>query len=42
MLSDGSFVTLGLRGLISYYLKHQHSILTKKISMGVRQGRSKT
>ncbi len=30
MLSDGSFVTLGLRGLISYYLKHQHSILTKK------------
>lgn len=30
MLSDGSFVTLGLRGLISYYLKHQHDILIRK------------
>lgn len=30
MLSDGTFVTLGLRGLISYYLKHQHSVLTRK------------
>lgn len=30
MLSDGSFVTLGLRGLISYYIKHQHNVLIKK------------
>jgi DNA gyrase subunit A len=30
MLPDGSFVLLGLRGLISYYLKHQHNILTRK------------
>ena len=27
MLNDGSFVTLGLRGLISHYIKHQHTIL---------------
>lgn len=30
MLSDGSFITLGIRGLISYYLKHQHNILIRK------------
>ena len=30
MLTDGSFVTLGLRGLISYYIKHQHDIITRR------------
>lgn len=30
MLSDGSFVMLSIRGLISYYLKHQHNILIRK------------
>lgn len=29
MLKDGSFVTLGLRGLISQYLNHQHDVISR-------------
>ena len=30
MMADGSFITLGMRGLITHYLKHQHNILIRK------------
>ena len=41
MLADGNFVTLGLRGLISYYLKHQHTILMKKYQWELNKARER-